>query len=336
MKSIFFLGAVVLLTSATAFAANRPSGYQTICTTTKPNCSVISATNVAFGRNGRFTYKILSGNFICDEITFGAGTKVPGGINECSIPKNQSSSSSSSSSSYSSSQMSSSSSSSSSSVANSEITGGTCVSTGVVNITETVLVTSGVYDGQCKTFIPPSWMNTGSHSETEASRSVVFRVENGATLKNVIIGDSKLPVDGINVINGGTLDNITMLDLDDVGIRARITTGVTTIPTVNVSRLSVEKGGEGSRVFQINNITNLNVSNCIAKGGARFLRQNGGQTFVLRAKIDRCEISDFTEAVLHADSTASTAELTNSRLHNTPTICRGTWRSCTSSNISYF
>lgn len=333
MKSIVFLGAAVLLMSATAFAANRPSGYHTICTTSKPNCSVASATNVAFGRGGKFTYKLLSGNFICGEITFGAGTKVPGGINECSIPKNNSSSSSSTTSSSSSSQ---SSTSSSSSVANNEITGGTCVSTGVVNITETIVVASGVYDGQCKTFMPPYWMNTGSHDEYDAARSVAFRVENGATLKNVIIGNSHFSVDGINVVNGGTLDNITMLDLDDVGIRARITTGVTTIPTVNVSRLSVEKGGAESRVFQINNITNLNVSNCIAKGGARFLRQNGGQTFVMRAKVDSCEISDFTEAVLHADSTSSTVELTNSRLHNTPIICRGTWRSCTSSNISYF
>lgn len=335
MKSIVFLGAAVLLMSATAFAANRPSGYQTICTTSKPNCSVSSATNVAFGRNGRFTYKVLSGNFICDEITFGVGTKVPGGINECSIPKIHHSSSKSSSSS-SSSQLSSSSSSSSSSVVNNEITGSTCVSTGVVNITETVLVTSGVYDGQCKTFVPPYWMNTGSHSETDAAKSVVFRVENGATLKNVIIGSNKFSVDGINVINGGTLDNITIMDLDDVGIRARNATGTTTIPTLNVSRLSVDGGGVESRVFQINNITNLNVSNCIAKNSARFLRQNGGQTFVMRAKVDRCEISDVTEAVLQADSTASTAELTNSRLHNAPIICRGTWRSCTYSNISYF
>jgi pectate lyase C len=327
MKGIVFLGAVVLLTSATVFAANRPSGYQTICTTSKPNCSVSTATNVAFGRSGRFTYKILSGNFVCSEITFGAGSKVSGGINECSIPRSSSTSSSISSSS---SQISSSSSSSSS---NETITGGTCVSTGIVNITETIRVTSGIYDGQCKTFIPPSWMNTEDSSQ--ASKSVVFIVENGAVLKNIIIGKSSYYVDGIHVINGGSLDNITILDLDDVGIRT-LNSNITTAPTVNVTRLSVEDGNTASRVFQINDITNINISNCIVKNGTRFLRQKGGQTFLVKAKVDHCEMSNISAAILHSDSTVSTAEFTNSRLHNTPTICQGAWRSCTSANISYF
>ncbi len=71
-------------------AANRPSGYTTICKSDQ-TCSVASATNVAFGRNDTFTYKVLTGTFVCSEATFGAGTKVAGGVNECSIPATASS-----------------------------------------------------------------------------------------------------------------------------------------------------------------------------------------------------------------------------------------------------
>lgn len=78
-----------------AFAANRPAGYTTICNEGK-TCSVANNTLVAYGRADQFTYKTLSGSFVCGEVTFGAGTKVSGGTNECSISKNATSVSSSS------------------------------------------------------------------------------------------------------------------------------------------------------------------------------------------------------------------------------------------------
>ncbi|MFT3736688.1 MAG: hypothetical protein QM776_17000 [Rhodocyclaceae bacterium] len=99
---------------ATSHAANRPAGYVTICTEGK-TCSVASATSVAFGRADKFTYKTLTGSFVCSEATFGAGSKVAGGTNECSVPTGTSSSSAPSSSSSSSKSSSSSSSAPSSS-----------------------------------------------------------------------------------------------------------------------------------------------------------------------------------------------------------------------------
>ncbi|HSC67254.1 MAG TPA: hypothetical protein VLC79_06170 [Cellvibrio sp.] len=79
--------------ASTTFAANRPAGYATICNEGK-TCSVLANTQVAYGRADKFTFKILSGSFVCGEVTFGAGTKVAGGTNECSIPANTSAASS--------------------------------------------------------------------------------------------------------------------------------------------------------------------------------------------------------------------------------------------------
>lgn len=91
--SPFLLSLLAASVASQVFAANRPSGYTTICKS-EQTCSVASATNVAFGRNDKFTYKVLSGTFVCGEATFGAGTKVAGGVNECSIPSGTASGSS--------------------------------------------------------------------------------------------------------------------------------------------------------------------------------------------------------------------------------------------------
>ena len=82
-RLLFALLASVIASAASA--ANRPAGYITICNEGK-TCSVAASTVVAYGRADKFTLKTLSGNFVCGEITFGSGTKVAGGTNECSIP----------------------------------------------------------------------------------------------------------------------------------------------------------------------------------------------------------------------------------------------------------
>jgi pectate lyase len=102
--------------AADLYAANRPSGYVTLCNEGK-TCSVASPTNVAFGRADKFFYKTLSGTFTCSEATFGG--RIAGGVNECSRPTTPGSSSSVSSSSSSRSSVSSSSRSSSISISSS-------------------------------------------------------------------------------------------------------------------------------------------------------------------------------------------------------------------------
>lgn len=87
-------GALALVIASHASAANRPSGYVTICKEGVTTCSVSSTTNVAFGRADQFIYKQLSGTFACTEATFGG--RIDGGVDECSVPAASASSSTSS------------------------------------------------------------------------------------------------------------------------------------------------------------------------------------------------------------------------------------------------
>lgn len=71
--------------SASVLAANRPSGYTTICKIGK-TCSVSKATNVAFGAADKFVYKVLNGSFSCSVATFGSDPAPSNSVKECSIP----------------------------------------------------------------------------------------------------------------------------------------------------------------------------------------------------------------------------------------------------------
>lgn len=64
-----------------AAADDRPAGFVTLCAK-DASCTVQTTTNVAFGRDNRFAYKVLSGTFVCNAATFGSSTT----DGECSVP----------------------------------------------------------------------------------------------------------------------------------------------------------------------------------------------------------------------------------------------------------
>lgn len=203
-----------------------------------------------------------------------------------------------------------------------EITGGTCVSTESVTIYETIRVTSGVFDGGCKTYNPVG-MGTGNQDEDQ---DPVFRVENGATLKNVIIGD--VGADGIHLYNSATLENITF---QNVGEDA-----VTVKSEGSYTLRNIEGYDAEDKFFQINAACTFNVSNCVIHRAGKALRQNGGTTFKIDVTFDNCEIENMNEGIFRTDSSTSTALITNSRLSNVGDICIGNWASCASENITWY
>lgn len=79
--------------AGSGYAADRPAGYITLCTTSNTYCSLSNIrTNVAFGRNNHFIYKVLTGEFSCDPTTF--GVSITGNeVYECSVPGGPASSS---------------------------------------------------------------------------------------------------------------------------------------------------------------------------------------------------------------------------------------------------
>lgn len=188
---LFGLAAMALASSA--FAANRPAGYVTICTEGK-TCSVSSSTNVAFGRSGQFFYKTLAGSFTCNEATFGG--RVAGGTNECSVPSGTSTSSASSvsSSKSSSSKPPASSSSSKSSVSSSKSSSSTSSSTVPPNSCKPgSVITNATVD--CGGITVGTSCAGGSESQQP-----IFTLVN-ATIKNVHIAAGQA-ADGIHCTSG--------------------------------------------------------------------------------------------------------------------------------------
>lgn len=201
--------------------------------------------------------------------------------------------------------------------------GSSCSSTGSVSISSTVYVTSGTYDGGCRTYNPTSALGDGSQDE---SQDPAFRVENGATLRNVIIGNNG--VDGIHLYNGGRLENIRWTNVGEDAMTVK--------SEGNVTLTNVEGYDGEDKFLQINAVTNLSVSNCIVDNMGKFLRQNGGKTFEMSVTVDNCDISNMKEGIFRSDSPNATAHISNSRLRNAGDVCIGSWKSCTSSNLSSF
>jgi pectate lyase C len=308
------LSSALLVVSADLYAAsNRPSGYVTICKSGE-TCTVSASTNVAFGAADKFVYKVLNGTFSCSVATFGSDPNPAKAVKECSVPSGSGGGTTSSSSSTGS---------GGGVVGGGGITGSNCSGSGSVTVTSTIKVTSGTWDGGCKTFNPTSALGDGGQGE---SQDPAFRVENGATLKNVVIGNNG--VDGIHVYNGGNLNNIKWTNVGEDAMTIKSS------GTVNVSNISGYNGSD--KFFQINAASTLNVSNCIVDTMGKFLRQNGGTTYKIVVTADRCQISNMSEGVFRTDSSTSTARLTNSRLHSAGTLCIGKWASCTSSGITNY
>jgi pectate lyase len=253
MHTILGVAALVLATSASA--ANRPTGYTTVCTEGK-TCAIAGTANLAFGRAGTFFYKVITGTFVCSEATFGG--RVAGGVNECSAPNGTSSSSASSTSSTST---------SSSSVSS---IGGT----GACKAGATI---SGVADCGGQT------VGTSCDGQSE-SQQPVFTLNDGATIKNLHIAASG-GADGIHCLGSCTLQNVVWDDVCEdaatmLGGAGKVMT-VTGGSAANAADKVFQHNGKGSTVsisnFQtIGTIGKLyrSCGDCTANGGPRMVTVN--------------------------------------------------------------
>jgi hypothetical protein len=232
-------------TAADAFAANRPSGYTTICSEGQP-CSVAASTNVAFGRADHFLFKVLSGSFACSEATFGG--RIAGGVNECSVP-----------------------------------TGSAppddppddpdrgsfpgCAmptATATVQLSQTQIVAAGqIFDGGNRRYN----LSGGSQSEGQPP---VFEVQNGGTVRNVIIGP--LAADGIHCLGNCTLDHVWW---EDIGEDAATALG----PAGTVMNITCGAAFNGSdKTFQFNGRGEMRISRFYVSHAGKLVRSCGDCT----------------------------------------------------------
>ena len=188
---------------------------------------------------------------------------------------------------------------------------------------ETIRVTSGTFDGGCQRYNAGSALGDGSQDE---GQDPVFRVENGATLRNVVIGNNG--ADGIHTYNGAVLDNIYWMNVGEDAMTIK-SSGTTTVR-------NIEGYDSEDKFFQVNAASTLNVTNCIIHRAGKALRQNGDTTFRIDVTFDRCDLNTMGEGVFRTDSSSSRATLTNSRLHDAGDVCIGPWAGCAQSgNSSY-
>ena len=281
------IAAFALGLSSGAWAANRPAGFVTVCSEGK-TCTVAAATNVAFGRADKFIYKTLSGSFVCNEATFGA--RIAGGVNECSISSGGAGSSASSTSSSSPSSSSSSSagasSAASSSVSSSRASSSAASATvtlpawpgcpayvnvgaaDTVPLTATRVVPAGTtYDGGGKRF----QLSGGTQTEGQPP---VFLLEEGASLRNVVIGN--LASDGVHCVGNCSVYNVWWEDIGEDAATAKGGAGTT---------MRVDCGGAflgTDKTFQHNGQGTLHISRFVADNwkskGGKFYRSCGDCT----------------------------------------------------------
>ncbi len=169
---------------------------------------------------------------------------------------------------------------------------------GLVN--ETIVVQAGeVFDGECLTYrANPSTLGDGSQSE---GQKPVFRVNDGGTLRNVILGPSA--ADGIHTHGDATLQNVHWLDIGEDAMTVKES------GTVTLECGSAVMGSD--KVFQVNASSTVRISHFTARTAGKFMRQNGGTDFEVNVFIDHCDISDMKEVIFRTDSTSSHVTLTN-------------------------
>ncbi len=265
---LFALGAIAITSSAVA--ANRPAGYTTICNEGK-QCSVAANTNVAYGRADRFTFKVLSGSFVCSEATFGAGSKVSGGVNECSAPNGTSTPPTTPppttpppttpppttpppttpppttpppTGAYPGCEM--------------------PAATATVQLAATHVVPAGTtFDGQNRRYN----LSGGGQAEGQPA---LFDLQEGATIKNVIIGN--LAADGIHCLGNCTVDHVWW---EDIGEDAATALG----PVGTVMNITCGAAYNGSdKTFQFNGRGEMRISRFYASNAGKLVRTCGDCT----------------------------------------------------------
>ncbi|WP_415803429.1 pectate lyase [Marinicrinis lubricantis] len=178
------------------------------------------------------------------------------------------------------------------------------VSPSSTTVNSTIVVGAGqVFDGQGRTYIAGSALGDGSQNENQKP---VFRLEDGATLKNVVIGSPA--ADGIHTYGNVNLSNIVWLDIGEDALTIKES------GTVTLNGGAAYNGSD--KVFQINAPSTFNLYNFVANNAGKLIRQNGGTTYTVNVHIDSCDISDMDEAIFRTDSSSSSVTMTNTVYSN--------------------
>ncbi|KOY13131.1 pectate lyase [Paenibacillus xylanivorans] len=193
-------------------------------------------------------------------------------------------------------------------------------------VNSTIIVAKGeTFDGKGKTYVAnPSTLGDGSQAEDQKP---VFRLEAGATLKNVIIGSPA--ADGVHCYGNCTISNVVWEDVGEDALTLK------SAGTVNITGGAAYKAYD--KVFQINAAGTINIKNFRADDIGKLVRQNGGTTFAVNMTLDNSDISNVKDSIMRTDSSTSQGKITNTRYSKVPTLFKGfaSGKTSQSGNIQY-
>jgi pectate lyase C len=154
-----------------------------------------------------------------------------------------------------------------------------------VTITSTIVVAAGqTYDGKGNTIIAQG-MGDGSQNE---GQKAIFRLENGATLKNVKIGAPGC--DGVHTYGNATLDKVEWIDVGEDAMTMKAKGNVTL--TNCIAKKAADK------TIQINADGNLTLNNFQVDTFGKVCRTNGGSQYTNLITINGGTFRNGTHIVL--------------------------------------
>lgn len=179
-------------------------------------------------------------------------------------------------------------------------------------VNSTIIVPAGTtFDGKGGTYVAnPNTLGDGSQAENQKP---IFRLEAGASLKNLTIGAPG--ADGVHCYGSCNISNVVWADVGEDALTLKSS------GTVNITGGGAYKAYD--KVFQMNAAGTINIKNFRADDIGKLARQNGGTSFAVNFTLTDSDISNVKDSIFRTDSSSSQAKITNTRYKNVPTLFKG-------------
>ncbi len=176
-------------------------------------------------------------------------------------------------------------------------------------VNEPIVVKKGeVFDGKGQTFTAGNKLGDGGQSENQRP---LFILEDGASLKNVVIGDNG--ADGVHVHGDAKVDNVHWTNVGEDALTVK--------PNKEGKKANVEitnssAQGANDKIFQLNADANITIDNFKAKDFGSFLRTNGGQQGDWNINLKNITAEDGKYKFVNSDAEGVKLSADNIRLQN--------------------
>jgi hypothetical protein len=176
-------------------------------------------------------------------------------------------------------------------------------------VNETIVVEPGeTFDGGNQTYTAGSALGDGSQDE---GQEPIFRLEEGATMQNVVIGDNG--ADGVHVYGDATIDNVHWTDVGEDALSIK-DSGDDGIADVQVTNSSAQDADD--KIFQVNADAKLTIDNFVADNFGQFVRTNGGQQGDFEINLNDITATNSKDSLVRSDAEGIVVNASNINAEN--------------------